>query len=192
MSDRPQVIVMSGPNGSGKSTAAAHLIPDSIEYVNADEIAKTLDAYPSREADITAGRLVLSRLDDLQRTRSDFAVETTLAGLSLAARVASLRDSGYLFRLIFLWTPSAEFSIARVRARVRAGGHDIPEDTIRRRYVAGQVNFFRRYRGIADKWEVYNSTMLLPTLVAEGTMSLTMTVADDQIWTRMREGGGDA
>jgi len=191
MSSRPMVIVLAGPNGAGKSTAAAHLIPDSIEYVNADEIAKRLDSYPSRDADMIAGRLVLTRLDELERFRSDFAVETTLSGLSLAARLTVLRNAGYLFRLIFLWTPSAEFSIARVAARVRAGGHDIPEATIRRRYKAGQINFFQRYRPLADKWEVYNSTMVLPTLVAEGTMNVVESVADEQVWAKLRSGGGD-
>jgi predicted ABC-type ATPase len=191
MSRRRVVIVVAGPNGAGKSTAAAHLVPDSIEYVNADEIAKTLDTYPSREADVTAGRLVLSRLDDLERTRSDFAVETTLAGLSLASRITRLRDSGYFFLLVFLWTPSAEFSIARVASRVRAGGHSIPEATIRRRYVAGQINFFQRYRPLADKWEVFNSTMGLPTLVAEGTIESVQSVADEEVWAQLRSGGGN-
>jgi predicted ABC-type ATPase len=185
------VIVLAGPNGAGKSTAAAHLVPASIEYVNADEIAKTLDTYPSREADVNAGRLVLSRLDDLEQTRTDFAVETTLAGLSLASRIMRLRDSGYFFHLVFLWTPSAEFSIARVASRVRAGGHSIPEATIRRRYVAGQINFFQRYRPLADKWEVFNSTLGLPTLVAEGTIESVQSVADEEVWAQLRSGGGN-
>jgi predicted ABC-type ATPase len=142
----PQVIVLAGPNGAGKSTAVAHLLPRGIEYVNADEIAKTLLNYPSKEADIAAGRLVLGRLDALQAARSDFSVERTLAGRSLAARIADQRRVGYHFRLIFLWTPNPEFSIRRVAARVRAGGHHIPEETIRRRYSAGIANFFGLYR----------------------------------------------
>lgn len=188
----PQIIILAGPNGAGKSTAAAHLLPAGIEYVNADEIAKSLPTYPSKEADIAAGRLVLTRLSELEAARADFAVETTLAGLSLATRVANLRGVGYDFRLIFLWTPHAEFSIQRVAARVKAGGHHIPEETIRRRYTAGIVNFFGRYRAIADKWEVYDNTGTHPILVAEGTMDESETIVDPDIWARMRSEVGHA
>ena len=188
----PQIIVLAGPNGAGKSTAAAHLVPEGIEYVNADEIAKTLPNYPSPQADIAAGRIVLTRLDELESARSDFAVETTLAGLSLATRVMALWQVGYVFRLVFLWTPHPEFSIQRVAARVSAGGHNIPEETIRRRYTAGIVNFFRRYRSIADKWEVYDNTGTRPILVAEGTMETVVAVVDPDIWARMRSEAGDA
>jgi predicted ABC-type ATPase len=191
MGGRPQVIVLGGPNGAGKSTAANLLVPGEFPYVNADEIAKTLDGYPSREADFAASRIVLTQLDELGRTRGDFAVESTLAGASLAVRIGRLRDVGYLFRLIFLWTPNAEFSIQRVASRVRAGGHNIPEAVVRRRHAAGITNFFSRYRPIADKWEVYNSTSTVPTLVAEGRLEEVDLVEDAEIWIRMRGVVGD-
>lgn len=107
-------------------------------------------------------------------------------------RIERLRRAGYVFRLIFLWTPNPEFSIHRVAARVKAGGHHIPEGTIRRRYTAGMVNFFQRYRPIADAWEVYDNTGPRPILVADGRMGRGETIVDLDIWTRMRRGGGDA
>lgn len=188
----PLIIVLAGPNGAGKSTAAAHLLPESIPFVNADDIAKKLPNYPSPQADIAAGRIVLARLDELGAARSDFAFETTLASLSLAARVTALRKSGYVLRLIFLWTPHPEFSIRRVAARVKAGGHHIPEETIRRRHKAGIINFFGRYQAIADKWEVYDNTRPHPSLIAEGTMQTTRAIFDPMIWARMRSEVGDA
>jgi predicted ABC-type ATPase len=59
LADQPFIIVLAGPNGAGKSTAVAHLLPAGLTFVNADEIAKTLPNYPSREADLEAGRLAL-------------------------------------------------------------------------------------------------------------------------------------
>lgn len=182
----PQILVLAGPNGAGKSTAAARLLPESIPFVNADEVAKTLPNYPSQNADIEAARIVLRRMDELEREHANFAVETTLASRSLAARIRRLRRSGYRFRLFFLWTPSAEFSIQRVAARVRAGGHHIPEETIRRRYAAGLSNFFAIYQPLADKWAILNNTAIIPTLVAEGIMDKVVRVEDRQIWDRMR------
>lgn len=100
MSQQPKFMIVGGPNGAGKSTAAARLLPSGMTYVNADEVAKGLPNYPSQAADLEAGRIVLETMDSLADRREDFAVETTLAGVSLAARASRLRKSGYLFRLI--------------------------------------------------------------------------------------------
>jgi predicted ABC-type ATPase len=192
VTSQPLVIVMAGPNGAGKSTAAAHLLPEGMTFVNADEIAKTLPDYPSRSADIQAGRLVLERLDELERQRADFAVETTLASRSLAARIARLRQSGYHFRLIFAFLPDADTAVRRVAGRVLQGGHDIPEETIRRRYRAGINNFFHLYQPLADKWSVYDTTQFAPpTLIAEGIMGGSVRIVDPDSWRRMQEGGRD-
>ena len=84
MPSQPLVIVIAGPNGAGKSTAAAVLLPGGIEFINADEIAKTLPSYPSPAADFEAGRLALRRMEDLEQQHIGFAVETTLSSRSLA------------------------------------------------------------------------------------------------------------
>lgn len=91
----PTFVVLGGPNGAGKSTAAAILLPAEMTFVNADEVAKGLPDYPSHAADLEASRLVLEQMDELEADRADFAVETTLAGRSLAARAARLRAVGY-------------------------------------------------------------------------------------------------
>jgi hypothetical protein len=94
-SDQPVVIILAGPNGAGKSTAAARLIPPSVTFLNADEIAKRLSTYPSVSADLEAGRILIREMDDLETRRADFAVETTLASRTLAPSMARLRRSGY-------------------------------------------------------------------------------------------------
>lgn len=98
----PRVFVLAGPNGAGKSTAAARLLPPDLVFVNADDVARDLPDYPSPSADIEAGRLVLKRLGELERSGSDFAIETTLSGRALANRITRLRVSGYLFYLMFV------------------------------------------------------------------------------------------
>ncbi len=188
---RPHVIVIGGPNGSGKSTTAPSLLKGSLgvsEFVNADTIARGLSAFQPENVAIPAGRVLLERLKYLARTRTDFAFETTLAGRSFAPWITGLCRSGYIFHLLFLWLPSPEFAIARVAERVRMGGHDIPEETIRRRYRAGLRNFFDLYRSLATSWFFYdNSVDGVPALLSSGAGAGGVVVRDAIIWTRIRE-----
>jgi len=135
--ENPHVIVIAGPNGAGKSTTAPMLLKGTLgvtEFVNADVIAQGLSAFQPESAAFHAGRVMLERLHYLAKERVDFAFETTVASRSFAPWIAKLKQSGYTFHLVFLWLPSADFAVARVAERVRMGGHDVPEETIRRRY----------------------------------------------------------
>jgi predicted ABC-type ATPase len=132
----PGVIVLAGPNGSGKSTSAPSLLKGMLgvtEFVNADVIARGLSGFAPMGAALEASRIMLQRLHDLAGTRTSFAFETTLASKSLAPWLSQLIVEGYDFHLLFLWLPSPEAAIARVRERVQLGGHEVPEDTVRRR-----------------------------------------------------------
>lgn len=185
---QPLILVLAGPNGAGKSTAASSLLPPGFPFVNADEVAKTLPNYPSPAADLEAGRLVLIEMDDLAASRASFAVETTLAGRTLASRIGDLRRSGYLFHLRFVYAPDPDYCIRRVAARVRAGGHSIPPETIRRRYVAGIRNFFGIYQPIADEWSVHENTQTRGfRIIAAGEADRVDRVDDPDIWARFRE-----
>jgi predicted ABC-type ATPase len=187
----PLIIVIAGPNGAGKSTAAAHLLPSEIPFLNADEIAKGLPGYPSQSADIQAGRILLTQMDNLEAQGTDFAVETTLASRSLAPRIARLRRSGYLFHLAFAFLPDPGMAVLRVAGRVRLGGHNIPEETIRRRYQAGLSNFFQLYQPMADRWFVCDTTRPSPLrLIAEGRMGEAVQIEDPVSWNLMQERAG--
>lgn len=189
MPTQPLVVVLGGPNGAGKSTAASRLLPAELTFINADEVAKRLPKYPSTAADLEAARLVLQAMDELEQRGADFAVETTLAGRSLVSRVTRLRSLGYFFRLIFVWAPSVEYAIRRVADRVRMGGHDIPEETIRRRYMLGLKNFFQLYRPLADHWGMYSNTETEGfRIIAEGRGRDIDQIVDPELWDRIREG----
>ena len=113
---------------------------------------------------------MLKRLKELAALRASFAFETTLASKSYAPWLAELRAAGYKLHLVFLWLPSADEALARVAERVRAGGHDVPENTVRRRYAAGLRNLHSLYLPLADTWQVVdNSVLRRPRVVAAGT-----------------------
>ncbi len=127
-----------------------------------------------------------ARLRELAHQRADFAFETTLAGRSLAKWLQSLRDTGYFVVLVYCWLDSADLSVARVAQRVSAGGHDVPEATIRRRYRRSVHNFFDLYRPVAAHWRVYdNSGPGGHRLIAEGGQDHE-TVVDGTGWQRMQ------
>jgi predicted ABC-type ATPase len=149
--NKPLVVILAGPNVAGKSNAAARLIPEWMAFVNADEVAKTLATYPSRAAGLDAGLLVLEQMDRLAYGRSNVAIGTTLAGRSLAQRLARLHETDDRLRLLYLFLPGADLAIARMAGRVRMGGRNIPEESIRRRYRAGLTNSFSLYQRLADR-----------------------------------------
>ncbi|MCU0866794.1 MAG: zeta toxin family protein [Planctomycetes bacterium] len=172
MSHQPRVCVLGGPNGAGKTTSAAPLVRDELgisTFVNADTIAHGLSAFDPAAAAVAAGRIMLEQMRGLAAARVDFAFETTLASRSFAPWLRKLRQQGYELLLVFVWLPSAELSIARVADRVRAGGHDVPEPTIRRRYPRGIANFVRIYRPLVDHFWCYDNSEARARLVADGS-----------------------
>jgi len=158
----PTVYVIAGPNGAGKTTFAMSYLNQfagCLEFVNADLIAAGLSPFNPESQALTAGRLMLERIRELANRRETFAIETTLAGRSHAQRLRWLKhELGYSVELIFVWLPNADLAVARVANRVRQGGHNVPETTIRRRFSQGIRNFARYYAPIADRWAILDGT----------------------------------
>jgi predicted ABC-type ATPase len=156
----PTLVLLAGPNGAGKTTFINDFLrqrAETFQFVNPDEVARSLPgAGPSR--DLAAGRLVLERLDQLFEQRADVVLETTLATRSHAVRIRDWRAAGYRVELVYLRVPSADFSVARVARRVARGGHGIPEEALRRRYLLSLEYLETVYKPIVDEWEVYASS----------------------------------
>ena len=187
---RPSVVILAGPNGAGKSTVAPALLRGALavnEFVNADVIASGLSAFDPDSAAIAAGRVMLARIRELASQRVNFAFETTLASRSFAPWLRQLVTSGYSAHLVFLWLPSADFAVDRVAERVRAGGHNVPPETVRRRYAAGLRNFFQLYEPLVSGWVLYDSSGPVPRPVAEGLASHPPTVYDRDVWAAAQE-----
>ena len=187
---RPHLVVLAGPNGAGKSTAAPALLRGQLgvtEFVNADTIARGLSAFSPERAAIEAGRIMLVRLRQLAAQQRDFAFETTLASRTFAPQISRWMQGGYAFHLIFLWLPSAEFALARIRERVRLGGHDVPEETVRRRYRRGLANFFGLYQPLATTWRFYDNSATRPRLIARGERTGRINVSNAELWSRIHE-----
>jgi len=181
----PRIVVLAGRNGAGKSTSAQRVLRGALqvdEFVNADVIARGLSQFDAASVAIEAGRVMLKRLRELAAKRATFAFETTLASRSFAHWIRELQVAGYKFHLVHLLLPSSDIAVARVQERVRHGGHDIPADVIRRRYVRGLSNMFELYLPLADSRKIVHNGNRRPCLIASGERTDIKFVRDQATW----------
>lgn len=168
-SRQPNLYVVAGPNGAGKSTFARLFLPDYAdcrEFVNADLIAAGLSPFNPESLALQAGKLMLERIEILSQAGVDFGFETTLAGRRWVPLLRRLRERGFRLHLFFLWIPGPELALTRIEQRVRAGGHFIPEEVVRRRFTRGLRNLFQIYAPIFDAWLILDNSMSPPEPVA--------------------------
>ncbi len=138
-------------------------------FVNADVIAQGLTSYAPESVAFEAGRLMLRRLDELAAEQSNFAFESTLSSRTFAPWLRKRKAEGYAVTIFFVCLPSAEAHILRVARRVKAGGHHVDDDTVRRRYGRSIANFRELYLPLADFWTVlHNDEGPLPEAIATG------------------------
>ena len=158
-----KIIIIAGPNGAGKTTFARDFLPaeaQTLRFINADLIAAGLAPFNPETASFKAGRLMLEEIDECV-----YAFETTLSGLSYLKKIAVWRAHGYQVKLWFLSLPNEDIAVSRVAHRVAQGGHDIPEDVIRRRFKAGLANFHNSYSKVVSSWAFYDSSGVHPKLI---------------------------
>jgi len=168
------VYIIAGPNGSGKSTFAEKFLPDYAEcpnFINADLIAKGLSPFSPRTAALKAGKLVLAQIHEFAKKGVDFGFETTLSGKLYVKLFKKLREDDYQLHLFFLWLPSPQLAIERIKERVREGGHDVPIRDIRRRFYRSVANFFKLYQPFLNSWMILNNTGIRPALIARSASS---------------------
>jgi len=173
-SSEKKIIIIAGPNGAGKTTFAAEFLPNEAAcpvFINADLIAAGLAPFQPESAAFKAGRLMLESIHEHARKGDSFAFETTLSGRAYAACIPHWQNVGYKVKLLFLQLDSPELAIARVKQRVKAGGHAIPEPVIRRRFKAGLKNLDTLYKPLVNEWAVYDNTGLTPKLIKEAIKS---------------------
>jgi len=165
----PKVYIIAGPNGAGKTTFATKFLPkyiECMEFVNADLIAGALSPFSPDRAAFRAGRLMLEQIQLLAERNRDFGFETTLAGKR------------------YVWIHSIDIALERIAARVKMGGHNVPEDIVRRRYQNGLSNFSKLYRPLTDFWAIYDNSTDTPHLIAYKEHD-KLAIIDHEIFNRI-------
>ena len=191
MSDaKPIFVILGGPNGAGKTTGALSILPLElriVHFVNADLIARGLSPLDPTLADFDAARIMLERMHDLRDRRENFAVETTLASKSLVPFLRECKIKEYETRLIYVALDNPETAVRRVAIRVAMGGHDIPEETVRRRFYRGLRNFFDVYCNAVDHWTLLDNSGDCWKPVAIKDDPTGQRIFDTDIWQNLVE-----
>lgn len=177
-------VIIAGPNGAGKTTFVSEYLPVSgAEYISADAIAATMVSTPGEfdRIRIRAGRSFLEEIQRLIQAEANLVIEVTLAGRGFQRIIRELKSTGYTVTIVFVFLKSPEVCIARVRNRVMAGGHDVPEEDIIRRFYRSKRNFWRFYKDLVNEWGLfYNSGDSIQQVAAgEGNQ---FTVTDTEIF----------
>ena len=166
----PTIYLIAGCNGAGKTTFAREFLLKEVgcaNFLNADYLALGLSPLSPEIAAMKAGRLLLAEFKSLVARRETFALESTLSGLTYLRLLRDAKRRGFRVYIHYLWLPEPAIAIARVRERVKKGGHNVPVTDIRRRFERGLRHFIRDYAPLADRWAVWNNLVNPPELRAD-------------------------
>ena len=162
--------IIAGPNGAGKTTFATEFLPieaECINFINADLIAQGLSPFKPDKIAIEAMRIMIQHINECEKKNESFAFETTFSGKGYVKKIKDLKIRNYEIIIYYLKLPSVEFAIERVKLRVTRGGHNVPEQVIRRRFERSLVNFEKLYKPLADSWIVYDTSGNIPVIIDE-------------------------
>lgn len=190
MTARPVLYVLAGVNGAGKSSVGGHLLRRAgLDWFDPDVFARELMARiggDQAEANAAAWHEGMRRLDAAIAHGTHYAFETTLGGRTVPARIRAATASHDVM-MWFCGLSSPARHIARVRARVAAGGHDIPERKIRERYPAAQVNLIALMPHVAHLRVYDNSTDVAPGERVPDPVPVAEMIAGKLIWPVLPE-----
>jgi predicted ABC-type ATPase len=143
-----RIYVLAGTNGAGKSSVmGAMFLEQGTEYFNPDTAARQISSanpdISQAEANSAAWHEGKRLLERAITEKLNFAFETTLGGRTITTLLSRALSEGIEVRVWYVGLRSVELHISRVRSRVERGGHDIPEETIRHRYIQSRLNLIR-------------------------------------------------
>jgi predicted ABC-type ATPase len=180
--------IIAGCNGAGKTTSALTILPEILscrEFVNADAIAVGLSPFDPESVAIEAGKLMLGRIDHLLEINANFAIETTLSSKGYRSLIQRAKEKNYKITLLFFWLNSSELAIRRVSSRVAKGGHNIPIETIKRRYIRGIQNFMSVYKQEVDNWVLLDNSESESTIIAD-SYNQKEQIFDIKLWNNFK------
>lgn len=184
------LFIIAGCNGAGKTTASFTILSEILdckEFVNADEIAKGISPFQPEKVAFEAARIMLSRINELLKSKENFAFETTLATKSYKEKITTAYKNGFITTLLFFWLKNIDLAKERVKTRVLEGGHNIEPDIIERRYVNGIINLFDIYIPLVNETFIFDNTELKPVLIAEKKKNSLIKVIDVYKFNEMKK-----
>jgi predicted ABC-type ATPase len=187
------VYIIAGPNGAGKTTFAREFLPNYANcrvFINADLIAQGLSPFAPERAAFRAGRMLLQEIEALAARGDDFAFETTLSGKAYVGVLRSLKDRSYQVHIFYVWVPSEELTLERIKNRVLLGGHNVPADVVHRRFDRSLNHFLDRYSQLADRWILFDNSGAAPKEIASSRNGQLL-IADPELYNKLVTARGE-
>jgi predicted ABC-type ATPase len=185
----PNCYIIAGPNGAGKTTFATEFLPlyaGCRNFINPDLLARAFSPFDPDAGMLRAGRTVLNRIVEFTDARVDFAFETTLSGRTYYPVLQRVKSAGFRLHMLYVWVPSPELSLSRIRDRVEAGGHNVPEPDVRRRFARTLTNLFSLYRPLLDSLHFFDNSSEAARLIFKDDAGC-VTVFDESQFETFRE-----
>ena len=183
---QPTLWIVAGPNGSGKSTIYSLLSAEepsgSIWIINPDELTNRIEEQEGlarQQANLESVTRIEAWLYASIHAHQTVGVETVLSTDKYRALVTDARRHGFAVRVIFVFLANPDLNVERVRIRVQKGGHDVPEDRIRARWVRS-FQQFAWFLAEADRVDVFENSGADPKRILT-KVSNDLTVYDDLI-----------
>ena len=151
----PRLFVLAGTNGAGKSSiGGATIRARGGHYFNPDEAAarirQTQPHLSATQANSAAWHEGKRLLQHAIASGQDYNFETTLGGRSFARLLQEAAAKGFEVRIWYVGLASPERHLARIKARVKKGGHDIPEADVRRRFDQSRLQLIELLPHLAE------------------------------------------
>lgn len=180
-----KLYIIAGCNGAGKTTASRLFLPKSTPFINADLIAYELCPENVESVAFLAGRIMLSKVDEMLKIGDSFAIETTLSTKSYHELIKTAQLIGFRVVLIFFWLNSSKLAISRVEGRVMHGGHNIENEVIARRYKRGISNLLNIYIPLIDELLVFDNSESELELIAEQNYQNQLYILNFHKWNML-------
>ena len=160
---KPIFHLLAGPNGAGKSTlyralVASGSISSQLEFVNADlyEQSHLQNITDLQKRSKAARDWADSRREALLMSKNSFISETVFSHESKLALITQAQAMGFNVVLYVVSLDDPQRLLARVRQRVREGGHNVPAQRILDRYPRTMANLKKAVR-LADLTFIYDA-----------------------------------
>ena len=181
------LFIIAGANGSGKTTLATELLKEySLDFINADEIAKTINPDDLHAVRVQAGKEVFKKIDEMFSNEKSFALETTLSGNFLVKVIKQAKIQGYNTALIYSFIDNPDICIERIKVRVRSGGHFVPDEDVIRRFYRSKRNLWFKYRNIVNEWTVFYNGLEKYSIVMKGEPE-AVEILNEELYTLFME-----
>jgi predicted ABC-type ATPase len=179
--------IVAGPNGCGKTTLSEYLIDSGRlkNMINADIIAKGLDASNTKGGEITAGKIMLKQLHDCISSQKSVSFETTLSGKTWISLIEKARGVGYRVVIYYITLPDPAIAIGRIKERVSRGGHHIPDETVRRRFHRSIDLLQSTYAELADYLYIFDNSNGDARLILKKEMNTPAEILNPELYQKI-------